>query len=74
MRRTTANSAMPAFVESKWQDRNPEQVQSVEGVNLHGTAGLCAGEAVVIAKSDALRSEIIDAVNDEQGEFSLNKL
>ena len=74
VRQTAAIRTVPAFVESKRQDRNPEQVPSVEGANLHGTAGLCAGEAVVIAKSDALRSEIVDAVKDEQGQFSLNKL
>ncbi len=74
VRQTAASSTVPAFAESKRHDRNPEQVPSVEGANLHGTAVLCAGEAVVIAKSDSLGSKIVDAVNDEQWQYSLSKL
>ncbi len=67
VRLTATNGTVPSFVESERQDRNPEQVPSVEGANLQGTARLRAGEAVVIAKGDALGAESVDAVEDEQG-------
>jgi len=67
VRQAAASGAEPAFVESKRQQRNPENMPGVESADLHGTTGLRAVEAVVIAKSDALRPKVVHAVEDEQG-------
>jgi len=55
---------MPPFTQRQY--RNPEDMPSIEAANLNGAARLSAREAIIIAEGDALGTESVDAVGDEQ--------
>jgi hypothetical protein len=59
--------AVPACLKAERHERNPKKMPGVEGAELYGAAGTCTRETVVIAEGDAFRTEMIDAVDEEQG-------
>ena len=62
-----AGSTKPGLMKAERQERNIENVPSIERANLHGAARLRAGETVVVAKGDPLGAEAVQAVDDEHG-------
>lgn len=67
MRKPVAVCTNPTLVEAERQQRNSENMQSIESANLRGTPRLRAGKAVVVATRHPLRAEMIQAMNDKQG-------
>jgi len=67
VRIATTGGTVPAFVEAEREQRNPHEMPGVKGADLDGTSWPGAEEAVVVAKGNAARAPMVDAVNDEQG-------
>jgi hypothetical protein len=61
-------------VKAERQKRNPEKMKGVEGTDLDGTTRPSAGEAIVIAKSEAFGAELVDPVEDDQDDSRWTKL
>ncbi len=53
--------------EANGQNRHPEDMSDIEGADCDRTPRGLARETVVIAERDALRPEMVGAVNDEHG-------
>jgi hypothetical protein len=53
-------------VEAERQKRNPKEMPGVEGTDLDEATRPSARDAVVIAKSDPLKAELIVPVGDDQ--------
>jgi hypothetical protein len=62
---TATNRTPPTFAKTQLQNGNPENVPSIKSANLSRTPRLPAREAIVIAKGQSLRAELVDAMNDE---------
>jgi len=58
------------FPKADWENRDPEDVPDIESPNGDGSASGAAREAVIVTKGDALRPEMVGAVNDEHGDSS----
>ena len=66
MRIPATHRANPVSPKSTRQDRNPEDVPHVKRPYLHGPARRPAHQAIVVAKSQALRPPMIHAINNVQ--------
>jgi len=66
----TARGALPVFPKTDGQDRDPEDVSHIKGAEGDRSARRLAGEAVVVAEGNALRPEMVGAVDDEHGGFA----
>jgi hypothetical protein len=63
----TTHFALPAFPKAHRQNRDPEEVSHIEGPDGDGSTRRLAPKAVVIAKRNSLRPEMIGTANDEHG-------
>jgi|GEM_PF-6002307 len=61
----TTHFASPAFPKAHRQNRDPEKVPHIEGSDGNGSTRRLAPKAVVIAKGDSLRPEMVGTANDE---------
>jgi hypothetical protein len=66
----TAHLALPAFPKAYRQNRYPEEVLHIEGPDRNGSTRRLAPKAVVIAKRNSLRPEVVGATNDEHSDWS----
>ena len=62
-----AHRALPVLPEADREDRDPEDVPDIESADRDGSAGRLAAEAIVVAKANLLRSEMVGAIDDEDG-------
>jgi hypothetical protein len=62
-----AHSAFPVLQKADREDRDPEDVPDIESADRDGSAGRLAAEAIVVAKANLLRSEMVGAIDDEDG-------
>lgn len=63
--RLTTHFALPAFPKAHRQNRDPEEVSHIEGPDGNGSTRRLAPKAVVIAKRNSLRPEVVGTANDE---------
>ncbi len=62
-----AHAALPVLPEADREDRDPEDVPDIESAYRDGSAGRLAAEAIVVAKANFLRPEMVGAIDDEHG-------
>ena len=67
VRIAVAHAALPVLPEADGQDGDEEDVPDIESADGDGAPGRLAAEAIVVAKSDLLRPEMVGAVDDEHG-------
>ena len=65
MRFAAAGAAYPVSPKADGQNRNPVDVSDIEAADGDGSARSPARDAVVIAKRNSLRSEMVGAANDK---------
>jgi hypothetical protein len=65
MRLAPALAALPVLPEADRDEWDPEDMSHVKGANGDGAPWRLARDAVVIAKRNSLRPEMVSAANDE---------
>ena len=72
MRLAPALAALPVLPEADRDEWDPEDMSHVKGANRDGAPWCLARNAVVIAKGNSLRPEMVNAANDEHDRWPEN--